>query len=503
MDAADCRLIRCPDLPERLEITGICTDSREIEKGQLFICMRGMRTDGHKYIKEAAEKGAIAILAERESWQEAWMEAARGSAVLLTEDTACAAALFASCWYGNPKERLRLIGVTGTKGKTTTACMIRGMLEAMGYRAGFIGTIGIWDGKEWESAENTTPDAFTIHRSFAKMVEEGCQWGVLEVSSQGIMKKRVYGLDFEVGVFTNFEKDHIGPGEHDSIESYRTYKARLFEHSKACVGNVDDAQCAYMFRRAYGELWGYSCHKEGTARQTKIPPAKIAYAGSCCRIQKRGKCGHTFLVGEEPYEVGLPGQFNVYNALAAIQTMRAAGLDPADGRKGLSCVSVRGRMERVIWEKHIACYVDYAHNPLSLQTVLETIREENPRRILTVFGCGGNRSKERRKGMGEASGNLSDLTIVTSDNPRMEDPGKIMQEIYEGVTKSGGACLMIEDRALAIRTAVMEAEPGDVVLVAGKGHETYQEIKGVRYPMDDRRLLLDAWEERRKKKKAE
>ena len=194
----------------------------------------------------------------------------------------------------------------------------------------------------------------------------------------------------------------------------------------------------------------------------------------------------------------MPGEYNVSNALAAMQMLRAAGLWDETAGQCLEEMSVRGRMEQIIWEKQIACYVDYAHNPLSLQRALETLREGRPSRILTVFGCGGGRSGERREGMGEAAGRLSDLTIVTSDNPRMEEPARIMQEIYRGVRKVGGACLLIEDRMLAVRAAVMEAEPGDVVLVAGKGHEMYQEIKGIRYPMDDRQLLLDAWEERRK-----
>lgn len=477
-----------------LEISGISYDSRDIKPGELFVCIRGYENDGHRFIQEAAEKGALALLVDRLSVDGRQIIFPENTAVILVEDTREALAYIAAEWFGYPAKHLTVIGITGTKGKTTAAWIIKELLQAWGSKCGYIGTLGIDTGKTCTLEKNTTPESFTIHKYFAKMVEAGCKYVVIEVSSQGLKYKRTEGIQFAAAVFTNLGEDHIGPGEHESMEEYRYCKSLLFRQCDIAIGNVDDKEYDYMFREAVGEKYGFGV----AACQEKAETLK---AKDIRFLMKKGCPVTEFTVRGEAFSTVLPGMFNVYNVLAAIEAVQCLHQDEEFGsvadriRPVLKRVTVKGRMQRVIAENNIACYIDYSHNAMSLEKALTTLRIYQPRRIITIFGCGGNRAKSRRTQMGEVSGQLSDLTVITSDNPRFEKPEDIMRDIEDGIKKTKGKYLLEQDRKEAVARALQLARPGDIVLVAGKGHENYQEIKGVRYPMDDRTLIENAWKE--------
>lgn len=471
-----------------LTIQRVVYDSRKAGRGDLFVCLSGANTDGHRFIGEAAQKGASAFVVEKLVLKGKALRFPANAVVILVRDSREALAHISAVYFGNPAAKLKIIGVTGTKGKTTVTCMIRTLLERAGHKTGLIGTIETVIGEERIPSENTTPESFTIQEYFAKMVEEECEYAVMEVSSQGMKQKRVEGISFLAAVFTNFGEDHIGPGEHETMEEYRYYKSRLFRVCQIGIGNLDDLQCSYMFRHAKCEKYGYTCQKDFfsllSGKKEKV------FAAEQIRFQmENGTPVTCFRVRGEEFCLQMPGLFNVYNALAALTTVHALGITVPGMAGALREMKVRGRMELVTTDKNIACYIDYAHNAMSLAQALTTVREYQPGRIILVFGCGGNRSISRRTEMGEVAGRLADLTVITSDNPRFEEPGKIMEDIRAGMEKTEGEFCMVEDRGEAIRFALREARQGDVVLIAGKGHETYQEIRGVKYPMDDRELV--------------
>ena len=462
------------------QVRGVALDSRRVRPGEVFVCIRGTRTDGHRYIREAFQRGALAAVMERPFRGDASVS----GPLLMAADSRCALARISAAYFGYPAERLCVIGITGTKGKTTTAWMLKALLEAAGLKTGILGTLGAEAGGGLENLANTTPDAFTIHRYFAKMIDTGCRCAVMEVSSQGIREKRILGIPFAAGAFTCFGRDHIGPGEHRNMQEYLECKARLFAQCRLCVGNVDDACFGRIFRYARGPVYGYSCKRGGNRI---LRAERIAFPeGEDCTV---------FTAGPKTFRLGMPGLFNVYNALAAVQTAVCLGVPVKE--EALETVRVRGRMERVSTGKNIACYIDYAHNALSLEKALETLRKYTKGRLIVVFGCGGNRSGSRRAQMGEVAGRLADITILTSDNPRLESPEAILGDIGAGIRKTGGIWYAVPDRREAVKKALGLARPGDTVLVAGKGHETYQDVGGVRLPMDDRELIRDAWKERK------
>lgn len=482
---------------QRMEIKGICHDSRNVKEGEIFVCLKGYESDGHTHIREAVQNGAAVVLVETLSVDGKFLYFPRGVTVLLVEDTREALAYLSAVWFRWPARKLTVIGVTGTKGKTTVAWLIKTMLEALGEPCGYIGTLGAVVGETSFSQKNTTPESFTIHEYFAKMVEAGCKYAVVEVSSQGMKYKRVEGIAFAAGVFTNFGEDHIGPGEHESLEEYRYCKSLLFRQCRISIGNIDDDAYYQMFEHADCEQYGFGI------RGSILPEGHILRAENIRFLMRAGRPVTEFEAGGRVYTLAMPGMFNVYNALAALKTVFClADLCGIEGRhlaeqlaEVMDGVTVRGRMELVDNEKNIACYVDYAHNAMSLRQVLETLRMYQPGRIITVFGCGGNRSKSRRTQMGKVSGKYSDMTIITSDNPRFEEPLQIMADIEAGIQGTGGSYRMVEDRRDAVRLAIHLACQGDIVLVAGKGHEDYQEIRGERYPMDDRSLVKQAWQD--------
>ena len=463
------------------EITGIYNDSRKVTENSLFICIKGAVSDGHSYAAQVAEKGASVIVVQNP------VEVPESVTVIQVEDSRYAMALIAAAWYDYPADKLRVIGITGTKGKTTTTYMIRSILEAAGHKVGLIGTIEAIIGDKVIPACNTTPESMTVQEYFAEMVQIGCDSVVMEVSSQGLMLHRTAGIPFEIGIFTNLEPDHIGPAEHSSFEEYLECKSRLFKQCKLGILNADDKHLEDILKghTCQVETYGFSEKADFRATDSKLV-SKPGYLG--IDYQVSGK--RNFQV-----EIDIPGKFSVYNSLAAIAVCDHFGVTDANIVSALSQAKVKGRIEMIKVSDDFTLMIDYAHNAMALESLLTTLKEYHPKRLVCLFGCGGNRSKSRRYEMGEVSGKLADFTIITSDNPRFEEPEAILADIESAISKTDGKYIKITDRKEAIAYAIHHGQPGDVIVLAGKGHEDYQEICGVKYPMDERVLIKEILEE--------
>ena len=471
-----------------VEITKVCCDSRQIIEGSLFVCICGSRQDGHVFAKAAVEAGAVALVTGKDSAgheKEAMeMLLAGGGTVIEVPDTRLALACLSAEFFGHPARFLTTIGITGTKGKTTTAYLIRSILIRAGLRVGLIGTIETIIGEEHIPADNTTPESCLLQEYLFRMAEAKLDVVVMEVSSQGLKLERTAGFVLDYGIFTNLGEDHIGPGEHRDFEEYLECKSRLFKQCRIGIVNCDDPHWEKVVQ-------GHTCLLEtyGFSQSAKYQAVQTAL------LHREGKLAVEFRVRmpyqtqEERFETATPGTFSVYNSLAAIALCKHFGIESELLRQALKMAQVKGRMEPVEVFGGYTVYIDYAHNAMSLRSLLKTLREYEPKRLICLFGCGGNRSRLRRIEMGEVSGRLADLTILTSDNPRFETPGAILRDIREGILPTGGDFIEIEDRREAIAHALRLAEPGDILVLAGKGHETYQEIQGEKYPMDERELV--------------
>lgn len=470
---------------DEIEITEFTNDSRkEIGEGSAFVCVKGYVFDGHDYVEDMAKRGASAVIVERD------VEAPEGLTVIKVSDTRYAMALASAAYFNYPAEQLKVIGITGTKGKTTTTYMVKAILEGTGHKVGLIGTIESIIGDEVIPSKNTTPESFTIHEYFRKMVDAGCDCVVMEVASQGLKLHRTAGIPFEIGIFTNLGEDHIGPTEHEDFADYLNCKAQLFKQCKIGIANVDDAHFADVFREATCEIetFGFSEKADLRAQDVKL-------------LSKPGRLGVSYRalgLMNMDVEIDVPGKFSVYNSLTAIAVCRHFGAPEEKILSALKTAQVKGRIEMVKVSEDFTLMIDYAHNAMSLESLLTTLKEYSPKRLVCLFGCGGNRSKSRRYEMGEVSGKLADLTIITSDNPRFEKPQDIINDIKEGIHKTSGKYVEIIDRKEAIRYAIEEAQVGDVIVLAGKGHEDYQEIKGVKYEMDERVLIQEILRESKK-----
>ena len=468
-----------------IEITEIVNDSRKVKKGCVFPCIRGAAFDGHKFAAEVASKGAAAIVAEED------VEVPDGVTVILVKDSRIAMARMACAWFDYPAEKLKMIGITGTKGKTTTTYMVKSILESAGHKVGLIGTIETLIGSTRVPSANTTPESLLLQEFLAKMVKAGCDAVVMEVSSQALMLHRVEGITFDIGVFTNISADHIGPAEHSSFEDYMECKSRLFRMCKTGIFNGDDIHLGRIME-------GHTCSVETFG----LKNTNDLYADGIELVYRPGYLGTKFCVRcEDDYEVttDIPGKFSVYNSLCAIAVCRHFGVTKDQMQSALADVKVKGRVEMVKVSDDFILMIDYAHNAMALESILSTLREYHPSRIVCVFGCGGNRARSRRYEMGEVSGRHADFTILTSDNPRYEDPEAILDDIEVGMKRTKGKYIRIADRRDAIAYAIHNGLPGDVIVLAGKGHEDYQEICGKKYPMDERVLIADILAEDAKK----
>lgn len=465
---------------KEIEIAGITDYSKHVTKNSVFVCVTGMQFDGCEYIQEAVEKGATVIVAEKK------VQIPQGITGICVPDTRVALGKMAASFYRDPARELTVIGVTGTKGKTTVSYMIYECIKKAGYRTGLIGTIEIQTGKRRIPATCTSPKSVVIQSLMREMVDSGCKYVVVEVSSQALKLHRVEEIVFDYAVFTNLGIDHIGYGEHVDYEEYKRCKAKLFQQCKVAILNRDDSNWKEMVKNA-------GCKVETYGREKKVDYAITNVE----KIQTNQWYGVKFHVNETQIQLTMPGMFNVYNAAAAYAVCKNIEIADRTIQQVFRGMQVRGRVERVNtfpYESFLVL-VDYAHNAMSLQSVLEMIHSYNPRRIITVFGCGGGRAKSRRYEMGKVSGQLSDQTIVTSDNPRYEEPLQIIADIREGVEQAEGSYVEIPDRKEAIRYAMIHAKKGDVILIAGKGHEEYQEIKGIKYKMNDRVIIQDVIKE--------
>ena len=466
------------------EITALVYDSRKVTKDCMFVCIKGAVYDSHEHVKEIAEKGARVIVAERE------VEAPEGVTLILVKNTRYALSLLSAAYFDHPADRLKVIGITGTKGKTTTTFMVKGILEHAGYRVGLIGTIETIIGDTHIPANNTTPESYLIQEYFAKMAEAGCQVCVMEVSSQGLMMHRTAGIPFEIGIFTNLAPDHIGPNEHASFEEYAACKGMLFRQCRMGIANVDDAHFDQV-------LQGHTCVLEtiGFSEKADYRASDVELIG------RPGYLGVRYRISgklQMDVEIDVPGTFSVYNSLVAIAVCEHFNVSAEDLREALKVVKTKGRIEMIPVSEDFILMIDYAHNAMSLESLLLTLKEYHPKRLVCVFGCGGNRSKLRRYEMGEVSGRLADLTVITSDNPRFEEPQAIIDDIKTGINRTNGAYVEICDRKEAIRYVIGHGQKGDVIVLAGKGHEDYQEIKGKKYPMDERDLIREVLQELKK-----
>lgn len=464
-----------------IEINNIHNDSRNVGTGDLFFCITGAVSDGHSYAIDVANKGAKVLVVEKE------VTVDEKVTVIKVPSTRYAMGIISSRFYGEPSKKLTVIGITGTKGKTTTTYMIKEMLASAGIETGLIGTIEIIDGKNVIPAKNTTPESIILHRHLKDMVDNGMKAVVMEVSSQGLMLDRVAGVDFDYGIFTNLSNDHIGPNEHSSFEEYMMWKAKLFTMCKVGIFNIDDKHAVDMQGKCNCKVVTYSLDK---AADYKASGLKLYSQDGVLGIeyQLSGKI-------QDNIVVDMPGEFTVHNSLAAIAVADLMGV-PVDRIKNiLESIKVRGRVELIPISDKFTILIDYAHNAMALESLLTAIKAYKPKRLVSLFGCGGNRSKDRRYEMGEVSGNMADFTIITSDNPRFEEPLDIMEDIKIGIGKTEGQYISIADRKEAIRYSIMHAEEEDVIVLAGKGHEDYQEICGVKHHMDERDLIREILEE--------
>lgn len=459
-----------------LEITDVVYDSRKVTKGSLFICLRGSSVDSHRFAGAAAAAGAAAVVAQEP------VEAG-GACVVAVKDTREAMALISAAWFGHPAREMTVVGITGTKGKTTTSFMVRAVLEAAGIKTGVIGTIGAVIGDLVIQTENTTPESYEIQSYLRRMADAGCRAAVMEASSIGLRDHRVSGIEFDYGVFTNFSPDHIGGNEHKDVAEYMACKRLLFTRCKTGIVNLDDPNWKGIVEghTCALETYGFSPQAELTAKDEEL-------------VSRPGFLGVRFTLGGRlnfELEVGIPGRFSVYNALAAVAVCLHFPVTERNLRDGLADVKVLGRVEPVPVPGNYTLLIDYAHNALAMRNILETLREYRPSRLICLFGAGGNRDRARRFEMGEVSGRLADLSVLTADNSRFEDVMDIIADIRTGIDKTGGRYVVIPDRKQAIKYCIEHARDGDIVVLAGKGHEDYQEIKGVKYHLDEREVVAD------------
>ncbi len=453
------------------EIRFICNDSRKANADSVFVCIKGFESDGHKYAPSAYEKGCRVFVAVDK------LTLPYDAEVFYVQDTRKALAILAATIYGNPSKKLTLIGITGTKGKTSISYTLKSILEKANHKVGIMGTVGIMYNDIHIETPNSTPESLVIHHYLNEMLCNGIDTVIMEATSQGFKLDRTYGLNFNVGIYTNLSPDHIGPSEHESFEEYRLCKKALFSQSDVIIANGDCEHLSFL------------------SADCTVPVITFGFGDvqnkAINDIYSKDETGlfTSFTCGNEEYKTYIPGKFSVYNALASIVTARYLKTPEEAIKEGLKETRVEGRMESIPLPTGAVAIIDYAHNELSTENLFSALKLYAPKRIITVFGCGGNRSKLRRYGMGEIVAKNSDLSIVTSDNPRTEALEDIINDIYVGINKTEGKSVIIKDRKEAIEYAVKNSLDGDYILVIGKGHQHYEEINGVHYPFNEAEII--------------
>lgn len=461
------------------EVTSIENDSRKVIEGSLFFAIKGFTTDGTQFIPNAIENGAKVILVD-ESADIKNLKLPQDVTLLVVPDARYAMAICSSNFYDHPSEKFKLVGVTGTKGKTTTTFMIKEILQKQGIKTGLIGTIAIYSGdKKIKDSDRTTPESIELQKIFKQMADDGCKVVVMEVSSQSLKLNRVAGCNFDMAVFTNFSEDHISEKEHPDMQDYFNSKLKLFKMCKYGFINIDDLQvCKVPKLVPECEIKTY-----GIDNACNLLAKDITITNSY--VDFKVKIGDK----NERIKVGIPGRFSVYNSLAAIDVATKLGCSVESIKEALLEVRVPGRSELVNNSKDLTIMIDYAHSPESLENILSAVKSYTRGRVISLFGCGGDRDDRKRPIMGEISGKIADFTIITSDNPRTEDPEKIVEQIENGIKKTKGKYVCIVDRIEAIKYAINMASKKDIIVLAGKGHEPYQEINGKKFPFDERIIV--------------
>ncbi len=453
------------------EISGITCDSRQVKPGFAFVCIKGAKSDGHDYAEKALENGAAVIIAERDLGLEVQ---------IVVSDTHAAYADMCANWFGNPADSLKLLGVTGTNGKTSVTYMMKKILEKAGYKVGLIGTIQNMIGDEIIAAHNTTPNAYELNSLFALMKAKGCTYVIMEVSSHALDQSRVYRLTFEAAMFTNLTQDHLD--YHITMENYLAAKKKLFRMCKTAVINSDDPYSAELIKGLDCKISTYSMGDTSTysAKGVNYRPASVEY-----EFVSDSEIGHI--------SVNTGGKFTVYNSLCAAACAAEIGIPLVTVASALKELhGVKGRAEVVPTGRDFTVIIDYAHTPDGLKNILSTFRECKKNRLIAVFGCGGDRDKTKRPIMGNIAAHFSDYAIVTSDNPRTEDPSAIIEDILEGMKGAVIPVKVIENRIEAIKFAVSIAKKDDIIVLAGKGHETYQILNTGTIHLDEREVVAEA-----------
>jgi UDP-N-acetylmuramoyl-L-alanyl-D-glutamate--2,6-diaminopimelate ligase len=454
-------------------VRGVTYDSRKALPGFMFICIDGFATDGHQYAQQAVDNGATVLVVEKD------VSVIGEVTTIKVANTREALASISAQWFGNPSKEMKLIGITGTKGKTTVTYMIRSILEKSGDTVGLIGTVANCIGNEKIPARRTTPESYDLQEMFEKMKDKGADTVVMEVSSQGLKLHRVDSCDFDIGVFTNFSKDHIGGFEHPDMEDYFNSKKKLFTMCKTGMVNIDTPYGERIASEAKCKVYTYAINKEADCMAKNIVTHSDSVEFDCITPWFT-----------ERFRASVPGMFSVYNALAAISVCGFLGIETGFIREGLADLHVPGRAEVVPTPgKDYVVMIDYAHTPDSLENILSTVKGFAKGRLISVFGCGGDRDRSKRPLMGEISGRIADFTIITSDNPRTEEPARILADIEEGIRNTGGKYIVIEDRTEAIRYAMNNAQKDDVIVLSGKGHETYQIFRDKTIHYDEREIV--------------
>ena len=472
-----------------VEVSDIAYDSRKVNKNTVFVALKGFRVDGHDYIDKAIELGCRVIIVSED------VDVSEDVVVIKLEDTRTDLSKISRTLFNYPDEEITTIAITGTKGKTTTSSMIKKILDDSGNACGLIGTMGVFYKDKFYHTVNTSPESYDVFKYMREMLDNGVRYLVMEVSSQSLKLKRWSNVIFDYAIFTNLSLDHVGDDEHDSFEEYMFCKRQLFKQCKFGIFNGDSKYFSYMSKDCSGKVYTFGYNDDADYRLI-----------SSKNIIDNGFMGIEMVVDgklSDMFRVSIPGSFTAYNTIACISVCDMLGIDRQIIKKSLENIFVKGRLEPVRISNKFSLLIDYAYQGIAMENILSTIKESNPKRIVTVFGCGGNRSRQRRFDCGEVSGKYADLSILTADNPRYEDNNDIVKDILVGMNKTNGEYIIISDRKDAIRYAIENALDGDVILVLGKGHEDYQEINGVRYPFDERiviREIIDDMSEEEKSK---